>query len=160
MNTDHEITAFHVREVEVKYKPAIDLPEPKRFHNSREIYHFLRHRMMSEPVEIFETIILDAKNCIICIDHISRGSLSTSCVHPREVFSNPVRLHAAAILMLHNHPSGDPAPSREDRDCTLRLCKAGQILGIRVLDHIVFGDNDYFSFADAGQLGFLEAANV
>jgi DNA repair protein RadC len=78
------------------------------------------------------------------------GSLSTSVVHPREVFAPAVKDSSAAILFLHNHPSGDPAPSREDRECTSRLCQAGKILGIRVLDHIVLGFDDYFSFADAG----------
>lgn len=80
------------------------------------------------------------------------GSLSTSVVHPREVFAPAVRDSSAAILFLHNHPSGDPAPSREDRDCTARLCQAGKILGIRCLDHIVLGHDDYYSFADAGLL--------
>jgi DNA repair protein RadC len=78
--------------------------------------------------------------------------LSTSVVHPREVFWSAVHHRAAAIICLHNHPSGDPAPSREDRECTNRICKAGQILGIRVLDHIVVGEKDYFSFADSGCL--------
>ena len=72
--------------------------------------------------------------------------------HPREVFAPAVRDSTAAIISIHNHPSGDPAPSREDRECTQRLIRAGQILGIRVLDHIILGHDDYFSFADAGLL--------
>ena len=83
---------------------------------------------------------------------VSIGSLSTSVVHPREVFAPAVRDSAAALIFFHNHPSGDPTPSREDRDCTQRLVQAGQILGIRVLDHIVFGYNGYYSFSDSGQL--------
>ena len=73
-------------------------------------------------------------------------------MHPREVFAPAVRDSTAALIFMHNHPSGDPAPSREDKDCTQRLSHAGQILGIRVLDHIVLGHNDYYSFADAGLL--------
>jgi DNA repair protein RadC len=64
----------------------------------------------------------------------------------------PVRLQASVIILLHNHPSGDPTPSREDRACTRRLAEAGYILGIRVLDHIIFGHNNYFSFADTGNM--------
>jgi len=95
---------------------------------------------------------LNSKNQLIREVLVSVGSLSTSVVHPREVFSPAVRDSTAALIFLHNHPSGDPAPSREDLDCTQRLCRAGKILGIRVLDHIILGHDDYFSFADAGQL--------
>jgi DNA repair protein RadC len=95
------------------------------------------------------------------------GSLSTSIVHPREAMKpavasraslrsghwrDVVRHRVAAVIYVHDHPSGDPAPSMEDKDCTNRLCEAGKILGIRVLDHIVIGDDDYFSFADSGLL--------
>ena len=93
---------------------------------------------------------------VICdryvLSSLTFGSLNTSIVHPREVFSPAIRDSTAALIFLHNHPSGDPAPSQEDRDCTQRLCRAGKILGIRVLDHIVLGHEDYFSFADVGML--------
>jgi len=83
-------------------------------------------------------------------NNIYLNLMSTSVVHPREVFAPAVRDSTAALIFMHNHPSGDPSPSREDRDCTQRLIHAGQILGIRVLDHIVLGYDDYYSFADAG----------
>jgi DNA repair protein RadC len=111
-------------------------------------------------------LLLDSKNRLIGTSLISVGSLSTSLVHPREAMKpavspkidnkenwrNAVQCSAAAVIFCHNHPSGDPAPSREDRDCTKRLVEAGKLLGIRVLDHVIIGDNDYFSFADAGLL--------
>jgi len=78
--------------------------------------------------------------------------MGTSVVHPREVWKSALLDSAAAVVFIHNHPSGDPAPSREDRECTNRLVEASKILGIRVLDHIIFGQTDYYSFADAGLL--------
>jgi DNA repair protein RadC len=124
----------------------------ERFSNSREIFQRYRARFYAARKEYFVALNLNSKNQLIREVLISVGSLSTSVVHPREVFAPAVRDSSAAILFLHNHPSGDPAPSREDRECTSRLCQAGTILGIRCLDHIVLGFDDYFSFADAGAL--------
>jgi DNA repair protein RadC len=124
----------------------------ERFSNSREIFNRYRSRFYAARKEYFVALNLNSRNQLIREVLISVGSLSTSVVHPREVFAPAVRDSSAAILFLHNHPSGDPAPSREDRECTSRLCQAGTILGIRCLDHIVLGFDDYFSFADAGLL--------
>ena len=124
----------------------------ERFSNSRELYHRYRARYFSANKEHFLSLHLNSKNQLIREVLVSIGSLSTSVVHPREVFAPAVRDSSAALVFMHNHPSGDPAPSREDRDCTQRLLHAGQILGIRVLDHIVLGHDDYYSFADAGLL--------
>lgn len=140
-----------IREFVVKYKPSpVPLPARCRFSNSRDIFTAFKDVMNTFPVEVFRVIILDSKNQLICFEDISRGSISTSVVHPREAFWSAVYHRAAAVIFLHNHPSGDPAPSREDRECTNRLCRTGKILGIRVLDHVVIGFEDYFSFADAG----------
>jgi DNA repair protein RadC len=100
--------------------------------------------------EHFVLITLDSKNRIIGYHTISVGSLSASIVHPRECLKAALLDSAAAVVFIYNHPSGDSAPSREDRDCTARLVEASKILGIRVIDHIVFGEGDYYSFADAG----------
>lgn len=100
--------------------------------------------------EIFKAILLDAKHTIIRDATVSEGSLTLSIVHPREVFSLAIREAAAAIIFLHNHPSGDPQPSAEDRDLTTRLVAVGELIGIRVLDHIIVGDGRYVSFADRG----------
>ncbi len=124
----------------------------ERFSNSRELYHRYRARFFTANREHFFSLHLNSKNQLIREVLVSIGSLSTSIVHPREVFAAAVRDSTAALIFFHNHPSGDPAPSREDKDCTQRLIHAGQILGIRVLDHIVLGHDDYYSFADAGLL--------
>jgi DNA repair protein RadC len=82
--------------------------------------------------------------------HVSEGSLNQSIVHPREVFNVAVRESAAAIILLHNHPTGDPTPSQEDLDVTHRLHEVGELMGIKVLDHIIIGEKAYYSFADRG----------
>jgi DNA repair protein RadC len=124
----------------------------QRFANSRDLFERYRARYFSVSKEHFLSLHLNSKNQLIREALVSIGSLSTSVVHPREVFAPAVRDSTAAIIFLHNHPSGDPQPSSEDRECTARLCQAGKILGIRVLDHIVIGHDDYFSFADSGLL--------
>jgi DNA repair protein RadC len=123
-----------------------------KFQNSRELLETFREELAALDREHFVLIALDSKNRTIGYHTISVGSLSTSVVHPREVWKSALLDSAAAVVFLHNHPSGDPAPSREDRDCTSRLIEASKILGIHVLDHIVFGESDYYSFADAGLL--------
>ena len=97
-------------------------------------------------------VLLDAKNQIIRDVTISEGSLTLSIVHPREVFIPALRASAAAVIFLHNHPSGDPTPSQEDRVLTARFVSAGSLLGIQVLDHLIVGDGRYVSFADQGWL--------
>ena len=102
--------------------------------------------------EVFKTVLLDAKHCILRDATVSEGSLTLSIVHPREVFNLAVRESAAAVIFLHNHPSGDPQPSEEDKMLTRRLVSAGDLLGIQVLDHLIIGDGKYVSFADQGLL--------
>lgn len=123
-----------------------------KFQNSRELFDSFREELASLDREHFVLITLDSKNRTIGYHTISIGSLSTSVVHPRECLKAALLDSAAAVIFLHNHPSGDPAPSMEDRECTSRLAQAAKILGIRVLDHVIFGQTDYFSFADAGML--------
>lgn len=124
----------------------------QRFSNSRDLFFRYRAQFFAATREYFLSLHLNSKNQLIREVLVSVGSLSTSVVHPREVFSPAVRDSTAGLIFLHNHPSGDPAPSREDCECTQRLGRAGKILGIRVLDHIILGHEDYFSFADAGRL--------
>lgn len=95
--------------------------------------------------EHFRILNLDTKNQIISIEEISIGNLNTSIVHPREVFNRAIRRSANTIMLLHNHPSGDPTPSQQDINVTMRLIEAGRIIGIDVLDHIILGDNSYIS---------------
>jgi DNA repair protein RadC len=102
--------------------------------------------------EVFKIVLVDAKHAIIRDATVSEGSLTLSIVHPREVFNLAVRESAAAVIFVHNHPSGDPTPSDEDRALTARLVEAGDLLGIQVLDHLIIGDGHYVSFADQGWL--------
>lgn len=122
----------------------------ERFTTPLQIFEFFHHELRDLRKELFLVLLLDGKNRIMRKVQISEGSLSQSLVHPREVFAPAVRESAAAMILMHNHPSGDPAPSREDREITRRLQEAGDLLGIRVLDHIIIGDGGYFSFVESG----------
>lgn len=123
-----------------------------RYSHPQEVYKHFRGRLADRKREMFIVLLLDSKNRLLREVQISEGSLTASIVHPREVFAAVVRESAAALLLVHNHPSGDPTPSREDRDITLRLKEAGELMGVRVLDHIVIGAEGYVSFADRGLL--------
>lgn len=112
-----------------------------------DTFQFLRQ----ETKEYFFAIHLDGKNRICCIEEVSVGSLNQSIVHPREVFKTTLLSSAAAIILLHNHPTGDTTPSREDLEITRRLREVGELIGVRVLDHIIIGDN-YLSFVSQGLL--------
>ncbi len=113
--------------------------------------HF-QNRFRKERREIFYVVLLTNKNRKIREVKISEGSLTASLVHPREVFHPAIRESAAAVLFVHNHPSGDPAPSQADIEITRRLKDVGETMGIRVLDHVVIGQDQYFSFNDRGIL--------
>jgi DNA repair protein RadC len=128
----------------------------QQFSNSRDLFERYRARFFAASKEYFLSLHLNSKNRLIREVLVSIGSLTCSVVHPREVFAPAVRDSSAALIFLHNHPSGDPQPSREDRDCTQRLLKAGKIIGIRILDHVIMGHDDYFSFADSGLLREME----
>ena len=101
--------------------------------------------------EHFIVLALDTKHRIKKEILVSKGSLSASIVHPREVFAPAIRERAAAIIILHNHPSGDPAPSSEDVEITDRLKKTGELVGIRLLDHVIIGAGTYSSMAEEGR---------
>lgn len=101
--------------------------------------------------ENFVVVALDARRRAIGVQIVSVGTLSASLVHPREVFKPAILLGAAAIVVSHNHPSGDPAPSAEDKECTRRLVRAGELMGIPVADHVIIGaGEEFFSFREGG----------
>ncbi len=100
--------------------------------------------------EHFLVLYLDRKGGVIAKENVSVGGLHSSIVHPREVFKTAVKRSAASIILAHNHPSGDPAPSREDIDITRRLIDAGNIMGIEIIDHVIIGENTYCSFKEKG----------
>jgi DNA repair protein RadC len=123
-----------------------------RFTSPQQIFDYFHHEFRDSRKEYFLTLLLDGKNRIIRRVQVSQGSLNQSIVHPREVFCPAVKESAAAIILVHNHPTGDPAPSHEDIAITRRLKEAGDIMGIKVLDHIIIGDGEYQSFVERGLL--------
>lgn len=112
---------------------------------SDEVADLFMEDLRYEKKEHFKSVMVNAKGEIISIDDVSVGELSSTVVHPREVFSQAVRKSAAGVIFVHNHPSGDPSPSDEDIRTTDRLVQGGQVLGIRVLDHIIIGDGSFTS---------------
>lgn len=107
-------------------------------------------KMREQKKEKFITLYLDTKNQILKEEVVSIGSLNASIVHPREVFKAALLESSASVIMVHNHPSGDPSPSREDIMVTEKMVEGGKLLGIDVLDHIIIGDGRYVSLKDEG----------
>jgi len=124
----------------------------ERIRGPAEIHTHFHPRLRDCERERFLAILLDSRHRVLREVTISQGTLTASLVHPREVFRAAVRESAAALVLVHNHPSGDPAPSGEDREVTRRLCEAGRIIGIRVLDHVVVAERGFFSFCEAGEI--------
>lgn len=114
--------------------------------SSEDIYNYLKNELVDKKNEYFYAILLDTKNVIISKEEISKGTLDASLVHPREAFKLAVKKSAKSIIFVHNHPSGDINPSKDDFLTTKRLVEAGEILDISVLDHIIIGKQDYYSF--------------
>jgi DNA repair protein RadC len=121
-------------------------------HSSEDVFRHFRDSLEKEKRELFYVVLLNNKNRKIREVKVSEGSLTASLVHPREVYNPVIRESAAAVIFVHNHPSGDPAPSQEDIEITRRLKEVGEVMGVRVLDHVVVGHDRYFSFSDRGLL--------
>lgn len=113
--------------------------------SSEDVAKILMEDMRYLNKEFFKTLILDSKGKVIMIDTVSIGELNAASVHPREVFNKAVKKSGAAIILAHNHPSGDPTPSSADIATTNRMIEAGELIGIPVLDHIVIGDGKFVS---------------
>jgi len=126
--------------------------EGESFTNSESIYNYYRFSLTRQKQESFYILILDNKHRIIKLQCISQGILNKSLVHPREVFAPAIQLRAAAIVLIHNHPSGDPTPSTADINITGRLVQVGELVGISVLDHVIIGKNSYYSFVDEDRM--------
>ena len=120
------------------------------FKGSHDVYAHFRERLAHERHEQFYAVLLDNKNRKLKDIRISQGSLTASIVHPRDVYLPVIRESAAAVIFVHNHPSGDPTPSAEDLEITRRLREVGELVGVRVLDHLVIGRGRYVSFVDDG----------
>lgn len=122
------------------------------FRGSADVFNHFHLRLRDLKVEQFHVILVDGKHRLIREVLVSQGTLTSSPVHPREVFAAAVRNHAAGIVLVHNHPSGDPSPSVDDIEITKRLQTAGEMIGIRIIDHVIVGDGSFASFADKGLL--------
>lgn len=119
-----------------------------RITSPTDVAEFMMEEMVSLTQEHFKTLFLNTKNEIIGYETISIGTLNASIVHPRDVFNKAIRKASANVILVHNHPSGNPKPSNEDIQITKRLAEAGDILGITVLDHIIIGDSKYYSLKE------------
>jgi DNA repair protein RadC len=116
----------------------------------RDIADLLINEMNSLNQEVLKLILLNTKNIIIGVKDVFKGSLNTSIVHPREIFSEAVKKGSANIIICHNHPSGDPTPSKEDINLTIRIKQCGELMGIGLLDHIIIGNSKYISLKEKG----------
>jgi DNA repair protein RadC len=120
--------------------------------SGHDVYVFYHSRLKNMKKEVFCCAMLDAKNRILRDCRVSEGTLTHSLIHPREAFKDAIKESAASVIFVHNHPSGDPSPSREDIAITERLADAGEIIGIKVLDHVIIGYNNYVSMMEKGYI--------
>ena len=120
------------------------------FKSSREIFDYLYHAMRDLKKELFKVIYLSSQNQIIEVTDLFEGTVDSSSISPREVVEEALKDKAAALIFVHNHPSGNPAPSISDRELTRQLVYVGKIMQMKVVDHIIIGNDRYYSFADEG----------
>ncbi len=116
--------------------------------SAKDIFDYVSNRLIDKDKEHFMVLHLDSKNRIIKDEIISIGTLNASLTHPREIFKSAIKESSNAIILVHNHPSGDPSPSRQDIEITEKLFEAGKLLGINVLDHVIVGKSEYYSFKE------------
>jgi DNA repair protein RadC len=145
-----------VQEVARRYlkEKIIDTPF---FTSSQEIFDYLYHSMKGLKKEVFRVLYLNSQNRIIEIEDLFQGTVDSSVVHIREVIESAIRHKAVSMIFVHNHPSGNPSPSQSDKDLTRDLVMAAGAVGLKVLDHIVIGDNKYYSFSGEGLTPRYEA---
>lgn len=151
---DSYFNGYEYRGYKVKTKLVIEGHNeyrPLRFSYSEDVYNSFKGLTESDK-ERFYSILLDAKNKVLGVDMVSQGSVDSSPVHPREVYKSALLASATSVILVHSHPSGDPEPSFSDREITQQLKEVGELMGIEVLDHIIIGDGNYYSFADSGEL--------
>jgi DNA repair protein RadC len=122
------------------------------FGSSQAVFDYLFHSMRDLKREVFKVLFLTRKNELIAAQDLFEGSLTGSAVYPREIMSMALENRAASLVFVHNHPSGDPTPSPEDQRLTRDLVWAARLLTIQVLDHVIIGNNRYYSFADEGSI--------
>jgi DNA repair protein RadC len=147
LNSQQKESVCLVKEIAQRYGEK-RLTPGETFSCSSQIYEHFRIRLAQYKQETFIVILLDNKHRMISDQVVSLGTLNQSMVHCREVFAPAIECRAAAVVICHCHPSGDPKPSQQDITITKRLVDAGNLIGIKVIDHLVIGDNEYFSFVD------------
>jgi DNA repair protein RadC len=135
---------------------ASRLPEGASLRSPGDVFRRFAARLRRLTHERFVVVMLDGRHRVLGEEVVSQGTLTASLVHPREVFRPALRASAAALILVHNHPSGDPTPSAEDRAVTRRLAQAGEILGVHVLDHVVVAERGYASLREEGALDRLD----
>ena len=126
--------------------------------SSREVFEYLYHALRDLKKEKFKVLFLDAKNQILEEKTLFEGTVDSSAVYPREIIREALRYEASSLVFVHNHPSGDPEPSPCDKEITRDLVFAARVMQLKVLDHIVIGNNCFFSFSDQGLIEEYEFA--
>ena len=124
----------------------------KHIHDPEDVHRIIDAEYADAVVEMAMMLALDTKNKVIGIFEISRGSLNASIIHPRDVFQRAILVNAASVILVHNHPSGDPTPSTEDVALTKKLVEAGRVMDITVLDHVICGEGKYASLRERGEI--------
>lgn len=144
---------YHIPIVSVQLIRERTYPATVRIISSpQDAYQLVREWLESRDRECFGLVLMDTRNKVLGLHIVSIGSLNASIVHPREVFKPALLSNCAAIILAHNHPSGDPDPSKEDLAMTARLKQVGELLGVPVLDHLVIGDGTFVSLKERGLL--------
>lgn len=151
-----------IRKAELKWARvpmAAEEPETygKRVACARDVHRVAKALIADEVQEVIVTFFLNQKNRVIGYQEVAKGALNACSVAPADIFRGAIMAGATAIIVAHNHPSGEPTPSDEDRRLTTRIVRAGELLGVRVLDHVVVAEEGYFSFCDAGLMGVANA---
>ncbi len=132
-------------ELSKRYNKLVNKGYKRSISCAKDVYDMFVDEFRNYKKEVLNLVLLDAKNKIIAVKEISVGTLNSSLIHPREVFKEAIKESANSIILVHNHPSGDPKPSKEDIEVTEKLIEAGKSLDIKVLDHIIIGNENYFS---------------
>lgn len=133
-----------------RFKTLRSLSKGYKISSPSQLSEMLMNEMTDLSQEVLKLIMLNTKNEVIGVKDVFKGSLNTSIVHPREIFKEAVKRSSASIIICHNHPSGDPSPSKEDINITMRLKECGSIMGISLLDHIIIGNKKFVSLKEKG----------
>ncbi len=144
---------MYVRELQIRYRTKRitgTIPPPLRLLTTADTARLLQPLLVHEVIEVCGLVCLSARNDVLAYHELSRGTVDATVVHPRDVFRTALLANARAVLIGHNHPSGDPTPSSDDLALTCRIKAAGDLIGIDLVDSVIVGCNSVFSFKDAG----------